>query len=753
MRNVFWFLFAILMVAPLLLAESVSNDAGWSLNVDAAHGDYQIQVKDPAWVVGGTIGSALTDLSASDGEDKLGRYHEIHFSWVEEGKRSGSIRLYVSRPLVLFAETFVDGVDHSPMPFPVLSKLPENLLEFRYGETDHLRPESFHLATAATEQYGGPFTLFDAQANTLILSPASDFMIAMMSGDQKGGLKSGLNRTLKSVPAGYSYQTLLAIDKGINHTFDVWGHALTELHGKKRPANDADTGLKYLGYWTDNGAGYYYNYDMDKGYAGTLLALKAHLDEKGVPIHYMQLDSWWYPKTFTSFEAKSNGKARAKDPKLPAGTWNRYGGLLEYTASTDLFPKGLGDFQKTLGLPLITHSRWVDPESPYQTAYKISGVAAVDPKWWDKIIGDISSWGVVTYEQDWSNWIYLKSPELNSTTWAGEAFMDGMANACAAHGVTIQLCMVLPRYVLQAGANYPSFTTVRVSGDRLDRNKWRQFLYGSQLASALGVWPWTDVFKSNETPNMLISTLSASMVGLSDKIGDEDLTNIFRAVRKDGVIVKPDVPMTPSDATYIAEGQGEHPALFCSTHTSHDEAGIAGMASYVFAFQEKPPADGKPGKSWKIEPQSLGIHSPAFAYDFFNNTGQLIDAGQSLSGHFDAQGWNYWVLAPVGPSGMAFIGDTGMFVTRGKKRIASIHDEPGRLETSVLLATGEHGVTLGVYALSKPVVDVKNGSCKSVTYDAATKLAHVEIVADPAAVSTVVSGDPMTEVSVTLRLP
>jgi hypothetical protein len=301
--------------------------------------------------------------------------------------------------------------------------------------------------------------------------------------------------------------------------------------------------------------------------------------------------------------------------------------------------------------------------------------------------------------------------------------------------------MVLPRYVLQAGANYPGFTTVRVSGDRLDRNKWRQFLYGSQLASALGVWPWTDVFKSSETPNILISTLSASMVGLSDKIGDEDLTNIFRSVRKDGVIVKPDVPMTPSDATYIAEGRGEHPSLVCATHTTHDEAGIAGTAEYVFAFQEKAPTDGKPGKSWKIEPESLGIHGPVFAYDFFNGTGQLVNAGASLSGNFDAQGWNYWVLTPVGPSGMAFIGDTGMFVTRGKKRIASIHDENGRLETSVLLSAGEHGVTLGVYTPSKPVVDVKNGSCKAVTYDAATKLARVEVV-----------GDSASEVSVTFRL-
>jgi len=39
-----------------------------------------------------------------------------------------------------------------------------------------------------------------------------------------------------------------------------------DLNNKAPPANDSDVPLKYFGYWTDAGSGYYYNYDANKGY-------------------------------------------------------------------------------------------------------------------------------------------------------------------------------------------------------------------------------------------------------------------------------------------------------------------------------------------------------------------------------------------------------------------------------------------------------------------------------------------------------
>jgi len=738
------FVVSALLAGSAVKAETITNDAGWTVRVDGSSGDFQIEVKNPTWTIGGTTGSALRAIKTAERSDPVGAYSEITFRWREEGERSGSIRLYRSRPLVIFGETFSEGVDHSPKPFPVFSKLPANLLEFRYGEKDHLRPLSFHLGgLPADEPYGGPFALFDDEANTLIVSPASDFMIAMLSGDQKEGIRSGFNSTLKSVPAGYKYQTLLAAGPGINKTWDAWGEGLTDLYGKKRPANDADTGLKYLGYWTDNGASYYYNYDVDKGYAGTLLAVKDYLLQHGIPIHYLQLDSWWYPKTFTSLQPEAAGKPRSKNPKIPAGTWNRYGGLLEYTGHPFLFPRGLGDFQKKMGMPLITHNRWIDPESPYRAQFKVSGIAGVDPKWWNQIISQIAAWGVVTYEQDWNNYIYRRSPDLCSTTWAGDAYMDGMANACAANGLTMQYCMVLPRHLMQGGAKYSNLTTVRVSGDRLEKGKWREFLYGSRMAASLGVWPWTDVFRSKETPNILIATLSGGMVGLADAMGEEDRANIMRAARADGVIVKPDVPMTPIDQSFIADAKGESGPLVCATRTGEGD----NLAAYVFASKEKGTGD------WAITPASLGFSGNVIVYDYFLKQGTETTADQVFHGHLNKDGWDYTVIVPIGPSGMALIGDTGKFVTRGKKRISSIRDNAGGLQTTILALPTDQKIPIALYAPAKPVVQVKNGSCDEVIYDAVTKIARAEITVDPAALPAKVEGDSVIQIEATFRIP
>lgn len=705
--------------------QTISNNLGWMLHVTPPTGDYQITTSHPDWTVGGSLGQAMNHATSGDGKDGIGKFSEIRFAWNHDGRQSAGIRLYRDRPIAVFSVTFLDGLDHSPTAFPILKNLPGSLMAFRYGNDVHLRPLSFQLTgKTADEQYGGPFCLFDHDANAMVLSPASNFMVAMLSGDQSNSISSGLNRTLKSVPTGYTQQTILAIAPGINQTWAEWGHALTDLYEKKRPANDADVGLKYLSYWTDNGAAYYYNYDLDKGYANTLLAVKEHLERVGVPIHSMQLDSWWYPKTFNSVERKSSNKPHAKDPRLPAGTWNRYGGLLTYTPSPDLFPQGLKAFDEKLGLPLITHNRWIDPTSPYWQNYKISGIAAVDPKWWDKIIGDIASWGVVTYEQDWNNYIYNLSPELSSTTWAGDAYLDGMARACAAHGLTMQYCMIIPRVFLQGGAKYSNLTTARLSDDRFDRSRWRDFVYGSQFASALGVWPWADVFRSRETANILLADLSAGMVGLSDKIGEEDLDNIFHVARRDGVIVKPDEPLIPMDQTFIAQAKGKKTPLICAAHS--------GDTQYVFAFN---PKQGNGDDSAEFSPDSLGLHGNVFVYDWFAAKGRLVDTKENFSQHLNEDDWAYDVICPVGKSGMAFIGDLGLFATDGSQRIASVKEKQNRLRISLLLAPNEKDVTIGLYAPAKPAVTVKNGTCQQLDYDPASGLVRARIAINPASKS------------------
>ncbi len=80
--------------------------------------------------------------------------------------------------------------------------------------------------------------------------------------------------------------------------------------------------------------------------------------------------------------------------------------------------------------------------------------------------------------------------------------MNNMASGMSSAGLTMQYCMALPRHFLQSSM-YNNLTSIRVSGDRFSSARWDTFLYASELASALGIWPWSDVFMSSETDNML----------------------------------------------------------------------------------------------------------------------------------------------------------------------------------------------------------------------------------------------------------
>ena len=77
-----------------------------------------------------------------------------------------------------------------------------------------------------------------------------------------------------------------------------------------------------------------------------------------------------------------------------------------------------------------------------------------------------------------------------------------MAAAAAANGINLQYCTVQGRDCLQ-GTLYTNLMTIRVARTISGMIRWTEFLYGSRWAQAVGIWPWTDVFMSSETRNLL----------------------------------------------------------------------------------------------------------------------------------------------------------------------------------------------------------------------------------------------------------
>src|SRR4051812_33152130 len=356
------------VVAPLH-AETIHEASTGVTVIVEENGHYSIRTADPNWVFAGTLPSVPSALKTVAGHDGIGDYDEITFTF---GTREGSIRTYPARAAILFtdrhtiAEANADG-------FPKLSVSPDvqGRLSFR-GKWSQ-----FHFDLSGAE---GPWVYFDDAGHSFLLSPASDFMVANLNLTNDNEIESRISPRIKELPRGLTHRTLLVVANGINKAFDAWGHALTDLNGKSRPANDADPSLATLGYWTDNGAGYYYDWEPSLGYTGTLLAMKNEFAKAGVSLGYMQLDSWFYPK------------GESGDWNPAPMQWTQ--GINRYEAHPDLFPKGLSGFQKDLGLPLITHARWIDEKSPYRKRYKMSNNVIIDPTYWMTVGANLREAGV-----------------------------------------------------------------------------------------------------------------------------------------------------------------------------------------------------------------------------------------------------------------------------------------------------------------------------------------------------------------------
>ena len=719
--------------APRLQAASLpASTLGLNVSVDEASGTYTVTDRNPAWKFSGTVGAPLTEVRETSGKNALGPYRQIAFGWKADAPRLGSIRLYNARPLVQFSLTTPQAAAHLRQDFPAFTTFPQNLHALSFNEVA-LSPPAFQLMNNGT-----PWFLFDDDAHTAVLSAGSDFLVAEMHGDGKTLLASGLNPALVGLPAGFTHTSWLAVGPGIEATIHAWGNALTTLSGKTRPTDSADMLVKYLGYWTDNGAYYYYNYDQTAGYAGTILAVAKQYQAEKIPIRYMQLDSWWYPKT--QIGPGGGAPGGLKKANLPNQTWNAYGGTLEYSAAPELFPQGLPAFQKQLGLPLVVHARWIDRTSPYHADYKISGVAPIDPRWWDNRTEYLQSSGVVTYEQDWLSAIYGSSPEMASTLAAGPAFADNMARATQAHGQTMQYCMAIPRFFLQ-GTHYDNLVTIRTSNDRFKRDRWNDFLYTSILADSLNIRPWTDVFMSTEKDNLTIAALSSGPVGIGDALGSESRSSILRAVREDGVIVKPDAPLLPADASIIADAAGLHRPLLATTYTDNGQ-----RTAYAFAYTRR---GDTPGVSFT--PALLGLTGQVYVLKTSDGTGRLLGAADTYSDTLSGPEWELYVAAPVGRSGIAFLGDAGKIIGTGRQRISSVEDKPGRLSATLVLSQAERTVTLQGYAASAPSVTVQNGSAQPVFYNAAAHRFTVQIFAASSTPVTDADGDAVRFVKVTLR--
>jgi hypothetical protein len=698
-RSIASFAFSLLLAVQCptpAASESVrafADETGIGLSV-ASDGSFEVTTRAPAWTFTGNVGSPLSDLASERGRDRAGGYREVEFKFKPSATavRLGAIRVYDHRPVVVFKLTFLTAGKTSES-FPSISHYPRNLHHLAYTST---------FGGFSFEQFGtdGPWIFFDDKSNAFILSPASHYMNATLSVGPHGELLGGIAADSEDIPPGFAMTSTLVITPGINRAFDIWGRFLTDLSGKKRPANDADVSLKYLGYWTDHGARYYYRFEEALGYAGTLLEVRRQFRTMNIRLGYLQLDSWFYPKG-------RDGTWKTEDP-LGGGTYR-------YEASRELFPDGLAAFRRRLGLQLVTHNRWIDAHSPYRKIHAMSGNVSTDPALWAAWMRYLRKSGVRVYEQDWLSGPAAPARDLAS----GELFMDTMAREAAKERITLQYCMPLPRHFLQ-GTRYSNLSTIRVSGDRFGKDKWASFLFNGRLASALGEWSWTDVFTSSETSNLLLATLSASIVGVGDALGQFNRANLERVVRADGLIVKPDDPIAPLDSTYLEQAKDRGSPIVAAAHTRH----TGSITSYVFAFSQA----AEPRMA-RVSSAALGYGGPVYAYNAFDGHGRYLLPSETLEFLAPADG-TYWIVVPVGRSGVGFLGDTGKFVSNGRNRVDRLRDT-GVLTARIVFSVGESRLRLHGFSRVRPEIRAARARVENLIYDSRTGLFQFDLLAKP----------------------
>ena len=312
----------------------------------------------------------------------------------------------------------------------------------------------------------GPVVLFDTKNIALVLSPLSNFMTAHLAfanivGDSFG---SGLGGMVTQVPAGWSYETLLvSSESGITAATLRMGAVLLARGGKSPTAPDADVAVSTLGYWTDNGAYYYYNSENNTivgNMQQTISDVITYWASLSLPLKHLMYDSWWYWKECP--------------PGSKSNTWLACKGAVElWEPRDDVFPDGF-NFQPP-NLPLVLHNRWFSANN--NTYINDLGFAdsfivesAVDfalPIKSDVflyLMGRAKKWGMTVYEQDWLITVWESMSVTKANVTAASSWLAAMADAASELGLTIQYCMPLPRHMLES-TKHQAVTNARASGD------------------------------------------------------------------------------------------------------------------------------------------------------------------------------------------------------------------------------------------------------------------------------------------------
>ncbi len=438
--------------------------------------------------------------------------------------------------------------------------------------------------------------------------------------------------------------------------------------------------------WTDNGASYWYRTEEGLDLPTTLEKTMQYLDVENIPISSIELDSWFYHHEIP----RQISDISYPDVVPPTGL------MLWEPRKDALKLDGITGLRKRLGQrPLILHSRHISARSPYVTSRAQWWIdeGRAHPKddfLWNLWMGQAADWGATAYEQDWLVEIWQGVCQLREVPGRIADWQCALDRAASKYGIDLIWCMATPADFAQA-VSLNNIVAIRTSDDyryAVDASDlWRWHLTVNCLAKALGLWPFKDVFMSH-TNNMdkvdiegdpnceleaMLASLSAGPVGIGDRLGRTKKEIVMRTCRRDGVLIKPDVPLCAMDRSLT----NEDGILWADTNS--------GNWRYIVAINanRKIEASTMTGVSDESLEEEYILNDSTSKLLVYNWRQKRAEVTSCLRVRLKPHEWEFWVVCPIystnsmssvgSAEGLAIsytmVGDATVYATMGDRRI------------------------------------------------------------------------------------
>lgn len=644
----------------------------------------------------------LTDVKTGRSEDHLGSYESIDLTWKVPDSTTSVVvgfRLYSEAPCLVFVQDFPQGFKNyasgnwvvPSVVFPQFLPQFDDRNDLYAWVSGGMFTHRFGYGNSAS--LGGTVDLLllaDAANRALILSPYANYLVATQqctpaaagneTNPSKSAINCGLEGLVKEIPRGFEHQHIMVAGSGIHHTLETWGKILLNKSGKQVPSKYTGDNLKYPVYWDDYGAFYREHGFKEEGYKSyedIIVGISAEAKKYGLKIG--------------AYQIQDLDQLRYKE------------GLFE--PREDMFPHGLAWLHEKLDAPLEAYTAWLFPNGPYRKKYPFFatpiglvpdhslGDVFYSLEYWRDTAERLASWGVTLLQQDFQS-VYEGDAEMMSGIDKMNEYFQNVAKALQEKNMTMQYCMQLPRNILQSTENpimtslqgswdhhVPSVESHRQSHDD-DPYVWKHLIFTSAFYGAVGIWPSRDNIQTVADPNayedMLLANLLGGEIQLGHRIGECNFDLVRKTYREgDGLILKPDRPISPIDPCYL---QGGVVGFTESSHNGNTWYYVLSLPSAGYLSEFCVQDLGEKGR-WAI---------------FNHDSGQvsIADAASPTALQRGAK-HEYFVVAPLFENEIAVFGDVEKFVTMAGKRIPTVEALPKGVRVEVVSGRAHSPIVVG----------------------------------------------------------